>query len=167
MKRWLVLALTMLFMATALAESPIHAFRGGIRWGMSREEVLAAEGDPQYEVDREKGMDAVILANATFQDAPCTVIYLFLDDQLAMARFEYDMAADGVSFDGLAERLTEAYGEPTLLDTALLENLLLDDESIPERFYGWALEEDTLICLTENRSEESVQIMFSDLRDVP
>ena len=167
MKKWLILILSLLLLASACAESAPFTFRGDIRWGMSREAVLMAEGNPAYETDREKGMEAVILSDATFEDAPCTIIYLFMDDQLAMARFEYDTTTEGVAFDRLAERLTEDYGEPTPLDTALLVNLLLDDESVPERFYGWALDSDTLICLTENLSEESVQIMFSDLHDVP
>ena len=111
MKKWLILILSLLLLASACAESAPFTFRGDIRWGMSREAVLMAEGDPAYETDREKGMEAVILSDATFEDAPCTVIYLFMDDQLAMARFEYDTTTEGVAFDRLAERLTGRLNE--------------------------------------------------------
>lgn len=162
MRKCLALSLALLLLAAALAETDAFTFRNSICWGMTQEEVLAAEGDPDTETDREDGLDILRIPEAIHEEAPCRLEYLFFNGALVMARADYDMDSADATLEGLKDRLSSRYGEATTLTTEQLGELTLD-ENPADSFYGWVLDSETLVCLTEHRSEQTIRILYSQI----
>jgi len=165
MKRMAALTLALLIMVCAGGKAAGFSFRNGVTWGMSRGEVLTAEGQPRYESERENGLDVIEIDRAEQWGADCALEYLFYRDNLVMGRLEYDTRSDSVSVEKLIATLTERYGAPTELDPARLAEISLDEDGAPDRFLGWVIDEQTLLSLAERKEEHSIKIVVSDIRE--
>jgi hypothetical protein len=165
MKRMAAMMLALLIMGCMGGEASGFSFRKGVTWGMSRGEVLTAEGQPRYESERENGLDVIEIDRAEQWGADCALEYLFYRDNLVMGRLEYDTRSDSVSVEKLIATLTERYGHPTELDPARLAEISLNDDAAPDRFLGWVIDEQTLLSLTERREKHSIKIVVSDIRE--
>ena len=165
MKRMAAMMLAFLIMGCMGGEASGFSFRKGVTWGMSRGEVLTAEGQPRYESERENGLDVIEIDRAEQWGADCALKYLFYRDNLVMGRMEYDTRSDAVSVEKLIATLTERYGSPTELDPARLAEITLDDDEAPDCFLGWVIDDRTLLSLEERRDRHSITIVVSDIRD--
>lgn len=164
MKRAIALLLALLLAGCAFAEEAGFSFRGGVRWGMSADEVLEIEGEPPFEAERESGLDVIVIEGAMHENSECALRYYFFDDSLTMAEIEYDTEAGPATFEALADSLSGRYGEAAELNPSLTPGLPAEnDEDTPNRFYGWVHNDETLVCLTEDRSEHTLTITLSDL----
>ena len=131
----LMTVLCLLCSAAALAETAApFSFRNGITFGMTENEVIAAEGNIRCEHDRERIRGGAlfdelefehILENGKDADLHC----FFLDGRLVAARIDFD-GDWGPSYDEVKNSLTAAYGEASALDLNALGNgiYLLDDD---------------------------------------
>lgn len=159
MKRFSLLALALLLLCAALAESDQFSLRNGIAWGMSAEEVLKREGDPTHETDKENGLDIVRIPNAEHEGAACTLEYLFFDGTLAMIRADY---GKGASLEALKDALSEQYGEATRLTQTQLKEITLDEDPA-DTFFGWVLDSYTLVCLTADSAAGTLRVLYCDI----
>ena len=87
MKKWLGMALTLLFGTAAWAAVP--DFRN-VRWEMSKEQVMEAEELPLNLITNESEALkrlATLEGEAKLDDLPCLLKYNFVDDKLAVAMY--------------------------------------------------------------------------------
>lgn len=169
MKRAIALALLLALCAIGCAHGDAagFSFRNGLTWGMKPQAVLAAEGGPEYDSGTENGMEVLTIRGAKHRELACEIDYLFFDGGLVMARIQYDTGAVSVSPEELMARLSQSYGEATRLDPAQVAELSLDGVEAPDSFYGWVLNDETLIFLTERRDEHRLRITLADIRERP
>ena len=127
--------LCLLCSTAALAENAApFTFRNGISFGMTENEVLAAEGNVRFERDREhiRGglmFDELEIEHIQENAHSADLHYFFLEGKLAAARIEFDDDW-GLSYDEVLNELTSAYGAAAALDLNTLGNgiYLLDDD---------------------------------------
>jgi len=134
MKKLLVLVvLVSLVLSAALAEDSALTVRSGVRFGMSRAEVLSAEGNVRAEEGRKHVTRGVVLEELELDDvtdsgAPADITYYFEAGRLAAVLIDYD-GDDGL-FDRLKSDLTARFGDPARPERQALGNglYLVDDD---------------------------------------
>lgn len=159
---WLVLACVIA--GATLAEGGF-SFREGVAWGMTPDQVLAAEGNPRAEADREAGFDILEIEDAALYGGTCDLKYFFKRDALLAAACEYEDADPAAAFARLSKALTAEFGAPLDPDTErwlLLEDIL-DGEMASramDAFASWQTEDGSFVALVEDAADGSVGLYF-------
>lgn len=130
-----LIILCLLCSAAALAETAsVFTFRNGVSFGMTENEVLAAEGGARFDRDREHIRGGVVLDELELEHIrenghDADLHYYFLDGKLAAALIKFDDDS-GLSYDQAKNDLTNTYGPAAALDLNTLGNgvYLLDDD---------------------------------------
>lgn len=165
MKRVLAAALLLMLLFAACAEESKQAFtfRNGVHWGMSHEEVIAAEGNPKCEIDEDEDALTVGIEDVEYGEQKCRLEYDFLNDELFMISVEFNTEDGDVSFDSLKRKLTSLYGEPGDFSDDVKSEL--SDEEIEELdgIASWTLADATEVWLMDDSEEHAIEIMFVDL----
>ena len=168
MKKTLAIILIMLLACTGLAEGTGFVFLGGITWGMSLNEVLAAAGNPEHDTYDAGAMSGLEIDDATYAGAECDIMFNFLDDRLIMCGYEYD--AEDIRIDALAEAISAEYGPESEMDVANvveIYNLMFGEGRMNEEFLTaretryWALEDGTVILIIAY-SADTLDVAFMD-----
>lgn len=167
MKRLLAFMLIMLLTVSACAEGDVFTLRNGITWGMSPDEVLAAEGNPKHELDDQDddGVQTLELKGVTHGGAKCDIEYEFLYDALFLATIEYDTEEADVTFEQIEAAMTKSFGEPGAFSDAIKSLLSDEDLSELDAVSSWALKDGTHVWLMEDAREHSIEIMLVDLSE--
>ena len=159
-----ILAIVALLAACALAEGGF-ALREGVAWGMTRQQVLDAEGNPQAEADHEAGFDILEIEDAALYDSVCDLEYFFRNDALVACACDFDAGGGQADFARLNEALTGQYGAALEPDTErwhLLEDIL--DGEMESRSIGsyacWQPEDGTFVALVEDAGDGDVGLYF-------
>jgi len=138
----------------------------GMTFGMTLEQVIAAETAGRYELDNERTLGPVTFTKLEYEDVrengvPCDVNYLFVNDLLVAAKINYD--TDDIGFDQLKADLTRLYGESAGLDTAALGNGIyaVDDDGRSEsKVEAWT-SGDVMIVL--EKDDDDLDVTYVDL----
>lgn len=168
MKKFLIFALLLaLLTVSALAEGEAFNLRNGVTWGMSRAQVLEAEGDPAADSDREAGFDTLEIEDIDVYGARGELEYWFLEDRLVAAVYDFDFARAEATPAAAEEALRQKYGEPAGTDAARWKALedILDGESEPrptDAFLSWELPDGTYIALAVEADDREARIGFYD-----
>lgn len=166
MKKTLAILLLLVFCFTALAEEAADftfSFRNGIAWGMSVEEVLAAEGNPKCEVEDEDDAQSIEIEDVEYGDAKCDLDYEFLDNELFMITLDFDTEEETITFDDLKAKLVEVYGEPGEFSDEVKAELEEEDLEDLDSISSWTLADGTNIWLMEDTDEHDIEIVFTDI----
>ena len=170
MKRTLAILLALMLVGcAALAEAAVQdegfVFRNGITWGMTPEEVAAAENieeadafDYGEKLTFMEFEDVKALAN-TEGDAN----FIFLNGALVVCGYEFD--EEDIDVQTVLEAVKAEYGEPTDSDPATLNALLgaltgpseLEDGAF---FAGWTLPDGTYVGITD--SFDDIELAYFD-----
>ncbi|MDO4867190.1 MAG: hypothetical protein Q4C10_11615 [Clostridia bacterium] len=171
MKKLITLLLVLALMGcAALAEAQAFSFRNGVAWGMTQDEVLAAEGNPNYEAfDAGDGsMTGIEIDDVTAAGVEAELMYNFMNGSLVMCGYEFD--ADDVTIDALAEQLTGKYGPESEADyAAIVEiyNIMFGPGRMTEEFLSgrsprcWQLEDGTILLLIAY-SDDDIDLAYMD-----
>lgn len=134
----LLAALMLLGCCAALAEEAApFTFRGGLHWGMTVDEVIAAEGvQPVRTEEYSYHITKVVFENMTVSSYSCTITYWFVDGGLAQS--EIKLSDEWSYFDykdpeivkELSTALDYAYGEAVSADAVADEKLIAAYEAI-------------------------------------
>lgn len=112
----LVALLMALLLCTGAACAQEFTFRNGLHWGMTSDEVLAAEGRASYDDIGSFGSitTAYLLTDISISKFNAAGAYLFVDDQLAGVLIDPYMMVDNNEDDieYLLNALTTVYGAP-------------------------------------------------------
>ena len=154
MRRILAIVLALLLCGAAMAEGTGFAFRNGITWGMTEDEVLAAEGGAEHQRNEmEPGLSLIVIEDDMTTGAKGDVNYVFMNGALVMDGYYYHTG--DISADELSAALSEKYGEPAPADIPrfLAVMTALHGETPPDLpegalFWNWTLEDGTYIVLT-------------------
>ena len=141
MKKLIAILLTLCVLCTGFAtfadEAPF-TFRNGITFGMSMEDVIAAETSRRYEIDTERTRGGVTFAEVEFEhvtenNVRADLTYLFLDNKLVAIRVNYETR--DIRFDQVKSNLVEKFGQSASVDVTLLGNgiFAVDDDGRLER----------------------------------
>ena len=161
MKKLICLILTLLFLCpTAFAEVPAEetpefTFRNGIRWGMTPEQVRAAEG--READDFYPTRDSVDILE--FYDVPVSrftsdLVYIFVNDTLYGACYcGFDTDYISASCHYLNGALSSVYGNPVPVEPDVINQFMIDisDGNNTGNFgdsLEWHAADDTKIWLT-------------------
>ena len=168
MKKFLIL-LTALCLLCALSFSLAEeaGFRN-VQFGMTVDEVIAAEGSARYERDTEHTRGAVTFDELEYEHLTdhekyiVDIDYLFSEGKLVAARMEYDDDSR-VTFDEIKTLLTGELGEPAGLDLAALGDgiyALDDDGRIGNSQASWTVGSALYVLFQE---EDDVKLGWIDL----
>jgi len=124
-KRRIIFVLVLFFPALANSQ---YDFRK-TNWGMTKEQVLAAEVADFVSND----VDGTISYNGTVNDLECGIKYFFAHDTLVRARYviyeEHTNKNDYISdYQKLKQLLTDKYGKPDKDRTTWLSNIYKDNQ---------------------------------------
>ena len=164
MKKVFAVMLAVALMLTGAALGEGFAFRNGVAWGMTPDEVLATEGDAESDrMDAPGGLTIVIIDDIDFDGIEGDANYVFLNDALVVCGYTFEL--DDTSVEAVAEKAVALYGEPTDTDPAELTALLAqvnDAGDIEDDAYyvAWHLEDGTLVALTDNFGD--VELAYVD-----
>lgn len=149
--------------AEAPAQNPIN-LRNGITFGMTPEQVIAAEG-PNCERDTER-TPAFVFTKLEYehvmdQGVPCELQYIFIDNALVAVKANYDKR--DASYQEMLAQMTALLGEPVPLDPAALGNAIyaVDDDGHPE-FGALGFTFGDMMLVLENDGGDT-QVTFMDL----
>lgn len=172
MKKLIALVLVMTLMGcAALAEAQAFSFRDGVAWGMTQDEVLAAEGNPEYKsFNANDGMTGIEIDDAAVAGVEADLTYIFMNGSLVVSSYVFD--AEDVTVDALAEQLTGKYGPASEAEAgyaAFLEVYsiwgnpgIMTEEYLAERqTHCWLLEEGTILLLIAD-SDDDIVLMYMD-----
>lgn len=146
----------------AAPAEPFH-IREGVTWGMTAEQVLKAEGNPECETEDVEDVRVVTIEGKRVAGAACDVEYMFTDDELMMACFDYDTEDEAVSYEAMAAGLTGRYGEASAVSDELKSALPGEMLSDVDAMSCWLLESNTLVCLMEDKDENELVVLFMDV----
>ena len=147
--------------------------RNGITWGMGKDEIMAAEGNPgkdQYDYDTSpSGIEGLIIGPVTAAGTNALIGYLLIGDSLCAVNY--------IFYDITPERLkatyTEKYGQPADVDQArlldALSGLLEEDRSVsiadnydPALSCQWDLPDAYIVLLAVGDDEPNVFYFSED-----
>ena len=139
--------------------------RNGVTFGMTPDQVIAAEGNARFERDIERTwgptFTEIEFENVNDNGMRADVKYFFVDNALVAVRMNYSTRQ--VSFREMLDRLAAVYGEPAALDAAALGNAVfaVDDDGRPE--YGaMAFTAGDAVIVVE-QDEDDIDVTFLDL----
>ena len=174
MKRILAIALALLLCGAALAEADL-AFAGGVSWGMTRDEVLAAKRVREYEMEPFGTAGAQVLDiddDQRYQGAEYDLDYLLAGGSLVAAKCEFD--AEDIAASTLAAALDAQYGARGAGDTgafcdlmsalAGMDYALKASARAGDFFYDWTAADGTYAVLTNRLSDDGddIDLFFFD-----
>ena len=171
MKKLIALLLVLALMGcAALAEAQAFSFRNGVAWGMTVDEVLAAEGNPEYETfnSGDGVMTGLEIDDATAAGVEADLMYNFTNGRLVMCGYEFD--AEDVTIDALAEQLAVKYGPASESDFAAvveIYNIMFGPGKMTEEFLTerssrcWMLEDGTILLLIAY-SDDAIDLAYMD-----
>ena len=154
-------------MTAALAEEEIlFTMRNGVVFGMSMDEVIATETEPVHEIEREHTYGGITFDEVEYEhviddNIPMDIKYLFVDDQLAAVRINYETR--DVSYEQMKADLVEIFGEFGPVDLELLGRGIyaVDDDGRLERNAEAAVN-GTVMVLIE-LDEDDIDVTVIDL----
>ncbi len=162
---YVLLAVCLLLFASAVSEDEAFTVRGAVTFGMSQEEVTAAETVRNYEIDNEKRGNVDFLEleyeDITENGVRADLKYLFADKALVAVQLNYD--TDDVSYTSVRDGLVKAYGQPAALDLKALGNgiYVLDDDGRPEgQMESWVTGK---VMIVLELDEDDVNVTYLDL----
>ena len=172
MKKFFAILTALCLLCTAVLaladEAAAPALRSGVTFGMTPEQVLAAEPSARYEFDRENTRGGVNFVELEYEDVtedgvPADLTYLFVNNALVAIRLSYDTEDYGVSYDRIQAGLTNAYGASAPLDMAALGLGIyaVDDDGIPEGTVEVWTAEGMMIILERDRDD--IDVTYVDL----
>ena len=171
MKKLIALLLVLALMGcAALAEGQAFSFRNGVAWGMTLDEVLAAEGNPEYDVydTNNSGITGVEIDDVSVAGVEADLMYNFMNGSLVMCGYEFD--AEDITIDALAEQLAGEYGlesEADLAAIAEVYSIMFGAGSMTEEFLSvrptrcWLLEDGTFLLLIAY-SDDDIDLAYID-----
>lgn len=141
MKKILTILVVLMLVLTAVAAAPAEqesfTFRNGIVFGMSMDEVIAAETARYHEIDNEHTHGPVSFVEVEYEHVKennirADVEYLFVQDKLVAIRVNYETR--DISYRQLKADLTQKYGTAGRVDLTLLGNGIyaVDDDGYLE-----------------------------------
>ena len=107
-------------------------FRNKIRWGMSMEEVIALEGEPEYNVPAGR-FSTISYAGVPISRYTGMLGYVFASDRLVLCVYAVDNA-DGETVEYLKTALSAVYGEESPATVAEVYDIAsgLADSGVPD-----------------------------------
>ncbi len=129
------------------------SFRGGVRWGMTRDLVKALETVEL--VGRENGEWSILYPTVKVDVSryQADLTYMFLNDQLKMIAYNFGAAGTEADFQYLTGALDSVYGDHVEPDAAMIfgfwNQIYPGSYSLENirQARGWTAGEDTMICL--------------------
>ena len=149
---------------TAAPAEPV-AIHNGTTFGMTPEEVIAAEGNARFERDMERTFAVTFseleYENLDFDGVRCDITYRFVDNALVAAQMHFGDFR--MNAQQLVATLTAAFGEPAPLDPAELGNAVyaVDDEGRPE-FGAVAFTHGDMMIVVE-QDEDDIDVTYLNL----
>ncbi len=147
------------------AEAVPFALRNNITFGMTTDQVIAAEGAARYERDTEH-TDAVTFEQIEYDDVAdqgysIDLEYYFVNNELVAMRGSVEKRQ--ISWQQAVDALTERYGEPAPLDATDLGKAVyaLDDDGRPEPGALVFTVGDVRIVLEQD--EDDIDVTFLDM----
>ena len=137
----ILLAVLMLCTCFACAEESSFTFRNGLYWGMSPEEVLAAEGRSAFDVEyinRSQGTSQCLLQNVSIGSFQAEIVFNFLEERLISAAIVPE-ATDAAT---LEQMMYLVYGQP---DTGAITR---EDVTAV-----WQLAPNACVCVVEDMTD--------------
>lgn len=125
----------------ALAEESSFTFRNGLYWGMSPEEVLAAEGRSAFDVEyinRSQGTSQCLLQNVSIGSFQAEIVFNFLEERLISAAIVPE-ATDAAT---LEQMMYLVYGQP---DTGAITR-----ENVTA---AWQIAPNAYVCVVEDMTD--------------
>ena len=124
-KRIACIVLSLLLLLSALAAcAEGFTIRNGITWGMGKDEILAAEGNPgedQYDYyPSESGIESLTIDPVTAAGTEALIGYLLIGDSLCAIQYIFY----SITPERLKATYTEKYGQPVEVDQARLLDVL-------------------------------------------
>ena len=173
MKKLFAILISLCLLCTAFAAAADgnepFAFENGVKFGMTQDEVIAAEGNRNYKKDTEHTHGPVTFAELEYEDiideatnAKADRKYLFVDGKLAAVRMEYE--TKHIAYETLKEKLG-ARGEFAVLDTAALGNgiFAVDDDGTPEKNVLAFADGNVMVVLELDDEGDDIDVTFVDL----
>lgn len=152
MKKIVAILLAVLTLCTcfACAEESAFTFRNGLHWGMTPEEVLAAEGRTAFDAEGSLGpiTKALLLADISVSKYTASGACLFVDGKLAGILIDPYMMVNNNEEDVeyLRQALSTVYGAAADLPVTATVQALLDAAGyVP--LYAWQPTADSYICI--------------------
>ncbi len=109
---FLLIALVLFAAFGAAAQTAPFTFRNGIQWGMSPEEVQAAEAaEPAVSQEMDSGYLINLYTGAAVSNYSATLEYVFLKDALKLAVYDFTGNVAEKDFSYLSGALGSVYGE--------------------------------------------------------
>ena len=171
MKKMMILLLCMvLACGAALAEAGSFSFRNGVVWGMTQEEVVAAEGSQEYDTfEVSAKMAGIEYDDVVTSGVEAELNYLFINGALMIAGYEYD--DEDIDILTLSQTLDAKYGAHEQADVdrlvALMKAYRPDNADYAELFSDedsasitWTLPDGTYILLTDAYGD--IQLAYFD-----
>lgn len=125
----------------ALAEESSFTFRNGLYWGMTPEEVLAAEGRSAFDVEyinRSEGTSQCLLQNVSVGSFQAEIVFNFLEERLISAAIVPE-ATDAAT---LEQMMYLVYGQP---DTGAITR-----ENVTA---AWQIAPNAYVCVVEDMTD--------------
>ena len=173
MKKLIAILAALCLVCTAFAalaeEKAPFAFSNGVTFGMTEDEVIAAEGSNAYKKDIEHTHGPVTFTELEYEDiidaatgAKADRKYLFADGKLAAVRLDFE--TKHISYDALKSQLS-AYGEFGALDVAALGNGIyaVDDDGTPEKNTVALTDGNMMVVLELDDEGDDIDVTFVDL----
>ncbi len=171
MKKIMAIVLALLLvgcaaLAEAAAQDAGFVFRNGITWGMTPEQVAAAENNPDADA-----YDDEALCFMKFEDVEALAglegdaNYIFLNHALVVCGYQFDVV--NADLETVLAAMTAEYGEPTDSDPAALNAMLGNlydstDELADDAFFaGWTLPDGTYVGMTDSFGD--IEVAFLDV----
>ena len=132
---------------------PPFTFRGGVTWGMSREQVKGLE--PVQLTERSQGNWSILYPASPVEVSryQADLVYMFYEDALKMITYDFGSGGGSADYAYLTGALDSVYGDHTEPDPGIVVGVM--DQIYPgyyttERLSsvrGWAAGEDTRVYL--------------------
>ena len=157
----------MISMAAVAEQSPA-ALCNGVYFGMTMDQVIAAEPSRFSEIDNNRTRGPVDYVGLEYEPVDvfgmrADVKYLFAGDTLAAIQMKFDTEDYGVSYEAIKDSIVKQYGESTPLDLAALGDAIYavdDDGRLEGRAEAWMV--DSMAVVLE-RDHDDVDVTFVDL----
>ena len=142
------------------------AFVTGAVYGMNMDDVIAAIGRADYEIDQEKTNGPITFTELEYDNAAVNGMhadehYLFVGNELVAIRVCFDKKM--VTFDEAVARVSGMYGEAADVDLAVLANGIyaVDDDGKLEGKAAAVVSGDLMVVIEED--EDEVEVTYVDL----
>ena len=142
------------------------SFAAGAAFGMKMDDVIAAIGRSDYEIDKEHTHGPVTFTELEYEHVStdgqrADEHYLFAGDELVAIRICFDKGT--VTFDQVVEDLAKMYGEAAEPDLAVLANGIyaVDDDGKLEGKAAAIIADNMMVVIEED--EDEVEVTYVDL----